>query len=264
VISKPTRVSPAMGVALVALAFAVSGSSLAEGAATRVSRLISGTSVKRGSLPGNRLVKGGVTGDRIRSNTLTGRQINESALATVPRATNAQRAQSAATATNAQRATNADNALALGGTAAAAYQTFATRTIPSGLTVTGAFGISSNVPTTVAIDPPATATTAATNDIRAVVQLPGLAPADLSDATVNFANTPAALDGDPSCSGTAAAPTAPAGKVCLYLTAAQGTATTVDGQAIPLLPGSRAGFVVHAADADATTGAFGTWAYTAP
>ena len=45
------RVSPAMGVALVALAFAVSGTSFAQGAATRVGKLISGSSIKRGSIP---------------------------------------------------------------------------------------------------------------------------------------------------------------------------------------------------------------------
>ena len=61
------------------------------------------------------------------------------------------------------------------------------------------------------------------------------------------------------------APTAPAGKVCLYLTSTVGADTAVDGEAIPGLAGSRAGFVVHAANATlGDTGAFGTWAYTAP
>jgi hypothetical protein len=251
VFSKPTRVSPAMGVALVALAFAVSGSPLAEGAASKVHRLISGSTIKKGSINGNRLTKATLAGDRLKKNTLTGKQINESTLDTV---TSAVRAQSAATSTNAQRATKADDALALGGTAAAAYRTFATRTIPSGLTVTGAFGMSSNV----------TTLTTPTNDLREVVQLPGLAPADLSDETVNFANAGGPVDVDPSCTGSANAPTAPPGKVCLYLTALQGDTTTVDGQAIPLLLGSRAGFVVHAANLNSATGAFGTWAYTAP
>ena len=195
--SKPIRVSPAMGVALVALAFAVGGTSLAQGAATRIGRLISGSSIKKGSIPGNRLIKGGVAGDRIRANTLTGKQINENSLAMVPSAKiagTATKAQTAATSTNAQRATNADNALALGGTAAASYLTFATRPIPSGLTVTGAFGLSSNV-TTLGGTPP-------TNDLREVVQLPGLAPSDLTDATVNFGITTAAVDADPTCTGT--------------------------------------------------------------
>jgi hypothetical protein len=254
VFSKRIRVSPAMGVALVALAFAVSGTSLAQGAAARIGKLISGSSIKKGSIPGNRLAKGGVTADRIKSNSLTGKQINEATLATVPNAASAGKAQTAGTATNAQRATNADNALALGGAAAASYLTFATRTIPSGVTVTGAFGISSNV----------TNATPPTNDIRQVVQLPGLAPSDLTDATVNFGNAAGAVDVDPACTGTPNAPTAPAGKVCLYLAATQTPDTTVEGTAIPSLPGSRAGFVVHSASLTSGTGAFGTWAYTAP
>jgi hypothetical protein len=254
VFSKPIRVSPAMGVALVALAFAVSGTSLAQGAATKIGRLISGSSIKKGSIPGNRLAKGGVSGDRLKANSVTGKQIDEKTLASVPSATSADKAQTAATSTNAQRATNADNALALGGTAAAGYRTFATRTIPSGLTVTGVFGMSSNV-TTLATP---------THDIRQVVQLPGLAPADLSDETVNFASAAGGVDGDAACTGTASAPTAPAGRVCLYLSFAQGLTTTFEGQAIPMLPGSRAGFVVHAANLDSSAGVFGSWAYTAP
>jgi hypothetical protein len=276
VFSKPIRVSPAMGVAFAALAFAVGGSSLAQGAATRIHKLISGSAIKKGSIPANRLKAGSITGKQIKAGSITGKQINEQTLGNVPTATRAQRVTLADRATNAQRATNADNALALGGTAAAGYLSFATRTIPSGVTVTGAFGIGSNVTAavTVAIVPPmtpgpgtptdATTTTAMTSDIRQVVQLPGLAPADLSDGTVNFANLPAA-DADPACSGTPTAPTAPAGKVCLYLTSALGAGTALEGQAIPGLTGSRSGFVVHASNATlGQTGAFGTWAYTAP
>jgi hypothetical protein len=249
VFSKFPRVSPAMGVALVALAFAVSGTSFAQGAATRVGRLISGSSIKRGS----------ITGNRIRSNSLTGKQIDEKSLATVPSAAVAKRAQTADRATNAQRATNADNALTLGGTAAAGFLTYASQAIPSGATVTGAFGFAGTVTVT---DLTATAT-ATGNDMAQVVSLPGTAPADLTDATVNFAPTPAATDGDPACAGNITAPTAPAGKVCLYIASAAGTGTTVEGLA---LPGSRAGFVVHAvsAAASAATGVFGVWAYTAP
>jgi hypothetical protein len=261
-----------MGVAMIALVLSLGGTSFAEGAATKLGKLISGSKIKRASIPGDRLVKGGVPGDRIKSNSITGKQVDEKTLGTVPTATRAQRVTLADRATNAQRATNADNALALGGTAAAGYLSFTTRGIPSGTTVTGAFGIGSNVTSAVTVtvvdpdpdwDATATATTAMTSDIRQVVQLPGPAPADLSDASVNFASVGA--DADPSCTGTATAPTAPAGKVCLYLSSAPGAGTAVDGQAIPGLAGSRSGFVVHATNATlGETGAFGTWAYTAP
>jgi hypothetical protein len=245
VFPKVPRVSPAMGVALVALAFAVSGTSFAQGAATRVGKLISGSSIKRGS----------ITGTRIKANSLTGKQIDEKSLATVPSAKTAARAQLADRATNAQRATSADNALTLGGTAAAGFLTYASQPIPSGATLTGAFGFAGTV-----TDPAATG-----NDLAQVVSLPGTAPADLTDGTVNFGPSASATDSDPACAGNAGAPTAPAGKVCLYLAAAAGAGTTVEGLAIPSLPGSRAGFVVHAVSTAApSTGVFGVWAYTAP
>ena len=253
--SKLTRVSPAMGVACVALVLALGGTSFAQGAARGVGKLISGSKIKKGSIPGNRLVKGGVTGDRIKTNSITGKQIDEKTLGPVPSAMTAQKVTLAERATNAQRATNADNSLALGGTAAAGYQTFSTHPIPSGSTVTGAFGLSSNV----------TVPGVTGNDVTQVVQLPGPASTDLTDATVNFANAAGVTDADAACTGTPLAPTAPAGKVCLYLSATQGLGTAVDGAAIPLLSGSRAGFLVHAANVSGGgTGVFGTWAYTAP
>jgi hypothetical protein len=257
-----------MGVALVALAFAISGTSFAEGAATRVGRLVSGSKIKRGSLPGNRLVKGSVKGDRIKVNSLTGKQINESTLATVPSALTAKKVGVADRATNAQRATNADNALALGGTAAAGFMTFAPRGIPSGVTVTGAFGVGSNVTVantfTTTVIPPDTLSTVYANDVQQVVQFPGPASADLDNGGVNFAPGPNAADADSACTGSAAAPSAPAGKVCLYLTGVAGSDTAVDGEAIPGLAGSRLGFVVHATSATTSVaGLFGTWAYTA-
>jgi hypothetical protein len=245
VFSKVPRISPAMGVALVALAFAVSGTSFAEGAATRVGKLISGSAIKRGS----------ITGTRIKSNSLTGKQIDERSLATVPSAATAKRAQLADRATNAQRSTSADNALTLGGTAAAGFLTYASHPIPSGATVTGAFGIAGV----------SAAATATSNDLEQVVTLPGTATSDLTNGIVNFGTNAAAGDSDAACTGNALAPSAPAGKVCLYVSAVQGLGTTVEGLAIPGLAGSRAGFVVHATTTGAPdTGVFGTWAYTAP
>lgn len=111
-------------------------------------------------------------------------------------------------------------------------------------------------------------------DYQFSVDLPSRAPAPLTDTTVNFspvAMNPAMLhDPDPSCAGTAEAPTAPPGRVCLYVVHASG---------VDSLRGAAPG--VQSADlrasafevewrAPASSGVNGdmyvsaTWAYTAP
>jgi len=201
---------------------------------------LGGTGLAASLIDGSQIAKNTLPGDRVKTNSLSGAQINERILGKVP---------------NAATADVARNAGRLGGLPAAGYDSLRQQTIPSGTTVIGAFGISSRVP--VGGGGP--------NDVREVVSLPGLASADLTDATVNFANAAGAADADGTCAGSAATPSAPPGKVCLYLSATQGAGTTVDGAAIPQLAGSRQGFVVHAATgAGSDTGVFGTWAYTAP
>ena len=226
------RVTPSMVIACIALGVALSGTSVA----ANVRNAIHGSQVAKNTLPGNRVKSGSLPANRIKRNSLTGRQINESRLRRVPKAGVAQRALDAA---------------ALGGRPASAYRPLASGPIPSGTTVTGAFGLSANVIGATSVD------------LRQVVSLPGLATTDLTSATVNFGNAVAVGDADPSCTGTAAAPTAPAGRVCLYLSASVGLNTTVTGEAIPLLAGSRSGFVVQAVQTDSATGVFGAWAYTA-
>ena len=230
------RVTPSMIIAIIALGVALGGSSVA----ATVTQAIRGSDVARNSLPGNRIQRGTLSADRLRANSITGRQINERRLAKVPRARIA------------DTATTAANAQALGAKSAAAYRTFSDQVIPSGTTVTGAFGFSANV------------TGGTATELKEVVSLPGLAANDLTDELVNFGNAVAVGDPDPACAGRALAPSAPAGRVCVYLSASVGVGTVVTGEAIPLLSGSRAGFVVHAIKADAATGVFGTWAYTAP
>lgn len=227
------RVTPSMVIACIALGVALSGSSVA----ANVKNAINGSRVAKNTLPGNRVKSGSLPANKIVRNSLTGRQINESRLRRVPKAGVAQRALDAA---------------ALGGRPASAYRPLASGPIPSGTTVSGAFGLSANI-----------IGGATQVDLRQVVSLPGLATTDLTSATVNFGNAAAVGDPDPSCTGTAAAPTAPPGRVCLYLSASVGMSTTVTGEAIPLLAGSRSGFVVQAVQADAATGVFGAWAYTA-
>ena len=82
-----------------------------------------------------------------------------------------------------------------------------TATIPSGVTVTGA-GLWDH------------AAVADGGDVQFLVELPGRAPVALSVLNVNFAPSIVASDGDATCTGTATAPTAPAGKVCIYIVGA--------------------------------------------
>lgn len=130
---------------------------------------------------------------------------------------------------------------------------FTTDLIPSGQTVTG-FGTFDH------------AVIADDATFLVAVQFPqGRAPIALGDIDVNFAPFAGVVDGDATCTGSAAAPTAPAGKVCLYV----GAVLRVDGligYSGPLGFESR-GFRVSGS----SNGALGedmfvgfAWAYTAP
>jgi hypothetical protein len=222
------RPSPAFVLAIVALAVALGGTSFASNAVVSVSKLINGKKIKKNSIPAN----------RVKKNSLTGKQIKESKLGRVPKAKNA---------------LNAANAANLGGKPAAAFETFAQQSIPAGTTVTGAFGLQHF-------------TNAGTQDhLRQVISLPGTASANLSTANVNFANAAGVTDADPACNGTAAAPTAPAGKVCLYLTAGAGLGSTFSGEEMPPAGGTKFGFVVRSDNAAASgTGVYGIYAYHQP
>jgi hypothetical protein len=97
--------------------------------------------------------------------------------------------------------------------------------------------------------------------------IPTVAP--LASASVNFGPGVGASDADSTCTGSFAAPTAPAGKVCLYLrpgtsanaTGFSGFAMDTDGS-----QANRLGFAVTWQTNPATAGtrADGSWAYTAP
>ena len=79
-----------------------------------------------------------------------------------------------------------------------------TGTIPSGVTVTGA-GVWDYV------------SVSDNQDVELLVELPARAPVNLTADTVNFAPNTIAIDDDAACTGTDSAPTAPAGKVCIYV-----------------------------------------------
>ena len=108
------RPSPAMAVALLALMVALGGTGIAASPVASVSRLLSGTKIKKRSIPR----------DRIKLNAITGAEVKESTLAKVPKATsadNAKHADAASTATAASSATTAQNALNLGGVPASSF-----------------------------------------------------------------------------------------------------------------------------------------------
>ena len=70
------------------------------------------------------------------------------------------------------------------------------------------------------------------------VQLPAQAPVALTTSTVNFSNDdPAVGDGDAACGGSDTAPIPAAGKVCIYVSAAElpenVTAGSAQGDRVP-------------------------------
>lgn len=93
------------------------------------------------------------------------------------------------------------------------------------------------------------------------VNLPGTAPAPLTSANVNFAPSVIGADVDATCTGTVTAPTAPAGKVCIY---PNGTTGLVANSALGTsdLLASRGFRVIYSVNA-ANVSFSGTWAYNA-
>jgi hypothetical protein len=94
------------------------------------------------------------------------------------------------------------------------------------------------------------------------LSLPAPAPTALDAAHVN---TAVGFDGDPQCSGTAATPTAPAGKVCIYYAQHDPAICQLEqGYSLPSL--GRYGFVFSFENEDPVNNCIiqGVWVYTAP
>jgi hypothetical protein len=106
-------------------------------------------------------------------------------------------------------------------------------------------------------------------ELAVTVQLQARAAVALTTGTVNFSDldlTADPLDRDASCSGTETAPSAPAGRVCLYVSSSPAPFNVQPGSASgDISPDGRTGFTVHwqAAASGVTELAF-TWAYLAP
>lgn len=122
--------------------------------------------------------------------------------------------------------------------------------IPSGVTVMGE-------------DTWDASTTGASSSDGFIVSLPGVAPVALAEETVNFAAAAGVVDADATCTGTVFAPTAPAGKVCLYV-GGKGAVVGISGM-INNLP-TRAFYVGFTPTGNAGLDQYlsVSWAYTAP
>ena len=121
-------------------------------------------------------------------------------------------------------------------------------TIPSGTTVRGAWGyrVANQI----------------TNTHELVESFP-YPPTALTSTDVNFGSAPGtfAEDLDPACTGSLEQPTAPAGKVCIYLSPGSTQIVQLNGEAAP---GGVYGFRIDLFNTGGVVGASGTWAYTAP
>ena len=95
---RPGRPSPSMIVAIIALLFAFSGTSIAQDAVQIAAKPFNGKKIKSRSISGSKLKK----------NTIGGTEVNESKLGKVPSAANADKATNATNATNAQSAAEVD------------------------------------------------------------------------------------------------------------------------------------------------------------
>ena len=170
-------------------------------------------------------------------------------------------------ATGAKGTTGAKGATgATGATGQAGASVFDGGSIPSGATITGAWG--GRYITAVE--------GSQQNSYLLSVSFPLPAPVALTDAKVQFGASTAGPvgDADPACTGSVANPTAPAGKVCIYVNEGpNGTRSNVTLTGFKLsaagvnTEADRYGFEVRMVDAGTVPGtlrAEGTWAYTAP
>lgn len=152
------------------------------------------------------------------------------------------------------RAVNADGSVSCSPRGFSAWDV-----IPSGTVLMGNWRINGVIPAGYPVGNGATA--------FILVELGGVAPVALTPTTVN---SNGGLDADPTCTGNVFAPTAPPGKVCIYVGSTQlGSLSSVSGTSATLSTrGFRVSFESNPVSANtppgSVFGATGTWAYTAP
>jgi hypothetical protein len=235
------RPSPALVISILALFVSLGGSA----AALRGKNTVRSSDIKNGQVKspdirnnavlGSHVKDGGITGADLKGGTISGAQVQDGGIS---------------------GADVQDNGIS--GADVQESSLIGVRpygdVIPSGTTVIGVWGGGAVVED-------------ATSEIDFLVSLPAPAPVALTETTVNFEVSGSGADDDPTCAGTVDAPTAPAGKACLYDGSNVGGSPALSGESIGDALSDRLGFIVIA-DAPGpgigTIEAHGTWAYTAP
>jgi hypothetical protein len=239
--------SPAMTVAIVAVVMVLGGTAFAG------SQLVGKGQIKTGAVGKAEIKTGAVGSADVRRNTLGLRDLSAAA-------EQALRGQTGPAGPAGPKGdTGATGERGPSGPAGAS----ALDPVPSGETIRGAVGGDFH------------AADADASDFGVVVSLPMPAANNLSDDEVNVnvagwtdaggQTPPTTTDTNPGCTGTPAAPTAPAGEVCIYVAGAD-HAFNLEGYSV--LPGTGAspfGFKLKwDASQEGDTFVDATWAYTAP
>ena len=201
---------------------------------------------------GGAYAAGKITGKQIAANAITSSKIKNGTIAPVDLSSATKRTMAGpAGATGARGATGATGATGPAGSTGP-RGTSAWDTIPSGTTVTGRIYT-------------ATIATATGQAVVENVNLPAVAPTGLDNGHVNFAadSSTTTTDDDGTCTGSYEQPTAPAGKVCLYMGSSSGLGSIVGDAWFD--HGGGAFYVVGTTTADSgQVSIYATWAYTAP
>jgi hypothetical protein len=211
---------------------------------------LGGTGYAAVKINGKNIKNNSIAGKKVKRNTLGSREINEEKLREIREA---------------EFADAAGNASSLGGKGATSYLAYG-GPVPSGRTITGGWSCQEFDNDTDVGNTPNPAATSCSDVVG--LQLPSSVA--LPEEQVNVTSTPfqdlLALDGDATCTGSGADPTAPRGKVCIYPVSKLGVASlNISGGEVGQ-DGNKYAFrvVVSAPPATSSLGAYGTWAFTAP
>lgn len=238
--------SPAMVVALLALALSLGGTAYA-------AKLITSKDIKNNTVRSVDLRNGGVTAADLKDGAVGGPEIKDGAVGGVDIADGGVGSVDIADGA-VGGADVADGSIGLEDLSPAVKAAISqswdpSQTLVSGRTVTGSVYYS--------ID-----SSSAGQSLHQAIALPARAPVAMTSESFAPDASPLTSDDDPACTGTYNAPTAPAGKLCAYYAGSNNVATVSIAQ---LQPGRDKGFIVLAATSGpGMTSIDFSWAYTAP